>query len=1341
MRLRTALALAVTLPALAAAQPANDTCAGALPIPPTSGFARNRSPVSAPFGSASAAEAAMSCAPIAQNTVWYSFTPAESGRYEFASCPGRAYLATSLKDFAMAVYSGPCTALAEVADGCNDDWCGTQPRVVVELTAGETYRVQVGRYDTAAEATDAIQLSVARTGGAASCAGPVPDLPMNTSVPVATLPGETNDAQVGGGAACFTGLGHLTGPESAGPLRDRVLRFTAPRAGAYSFRTGASARAFDTVLYLTDSCVAASSPPQIYGPPNQCLAAANRTVGTTSAQEEVSCVPLSAGQQVYVWVDEGLEQTAPANGGTVNLEVTDCRFETEPNDTPATASGLACNLTAAIQTGGDVDFFSLGTPAAGSRLFAMAETISAGSASQQLQMRVTTGTDTVEFDTADLDTEFGGSSPGLAGTPLTAVPHYLRISHDTASTGVLQPYHVYAVLQSGAPTPEVEPNDTPATATTGANNYFRGTSSSTSDFDFFAFEARAGDLVYLALDTVPDRVAGAGANHSLALWNAAGQQLFVNDANTVVNVSPSNGTLTSTLPAGPSEHLVYRVPATGLYWARVGREHATNPNADYLLSISIDCGAGGGLTSPSLSSVTPATGSSLGGELVTLSGAGFGVTSSVRFGGREATVSDVTPLQLVVRTPVGDDGPADVSVSNFGHAASTLSGAFTFVTPAGPPVVADVTPSQGVAAGGQRVTVTGQLFKPGAEVTFDVGGDVRAGTAVNVLNLAQLTVVTPAHVPGAATVTVRNPADGLSGSLPNGYRFNGPPTLTAVSPATGLISGGATVTLTGTRFVSGALVRFGTGAGTAVNVDPSGESLTVVTPAAATYGLVHVVVINPDGQQTRLNDGFRYQLPAPALSAVTPASGPSSGGTSLTLTGTDFFDAPTVLVNDVPASNVTRLSATQVTAVTPPGTPGVVNVALANTDGQQATLVGAFAYVAAPTVTSLSPANGPALGGTRITLTGADFQQGALVRIGGSPAFAVTVTSATTLTALTPAGPEGAADVEVINADSQRGVLAGGFTFDGAPALTSLAPTVGATAGGTVVTLSGAGFAAGVEVHFGAEAATTVTRVSSTTLTAVAPPSPMRVVGVTVRNADGQSTTLASAFRYVSGATVTELAPSAGDVSGGTVVRLSGEGFGAQTQVRFGASASPLVTLVNATTLDAVTPPHAAGAVDVTVVNPDGAEATLEQAFTFTRSAPRIAAVAPASGTTSGGTLLSISGGGFAPTATVTVGGAAMTDVVMASPELLRGRAPAHAAGTVDVVVTNDDGQSATAVAAYTYVATPEGNTGVADGGNGGLGEAPTTEPPPSSGCGCAGVEGSALMFAALGLLCRRRRS
>jgi len=88
-------------------------------------------------------------------------------------------------------------------------------------------------------------------------------------------------------------------------------------------------------------------------------------------------------------------------------------------------------------------------------------------------------------------------------------------------------------------------------------------------------------------------------------------------------------------------------------------------------------------------------------------------------------------------------------------------------------------------------------------------------------------------------------------------------------------------------------------------------------------------------------------LAPPTLSAITPGSGPTRGGTVVTLTGANFQTGATVTIGGAAATNVSVLSATQLIATTPVGSAGARAVVVTNPDGQSATLAGGFFYTSA----------------------------------------------------------------------------------------------------------------------------------------------------------------------------------------------------------------------------------------------------------------------------------------------------------------------------------------------------------------------------------------------------------
>ncbi|MFL6214057.1 MAG: IPT/TIG domain-containing protein [Blastocatellia bacterium] len=86
--------------------------------------------------------------------------------------------------------------------------------------------------------------------------------------------------------------------------------------------------------------------------------------------------------------------------------------------------------------------------------------------------------------------------------------------------------------------------------------------------------------------------------------------------------------------------------------------------------------------------------------------------------------------------------------------------------------------------------------------------------------------------------------------------------------------------------------------------------------------------------------------PAPSVSSISPTSGPSSGGTSVTISGANFLSGATVTFGGTSAINVIVSNSTTITATTPANTTGAVDVTVTNTDGQSGTLANGFTYTA-----------------------------------------------------------------------------------------------------------------------------------------------------------------------------------------------------------------------------------------------------------------------------------------------------------------------------------------------------------------------------------------------------------
>ncbi|MCA1690226.1 MAG: IPT/TIG domain-containing protein, partial [Actinobacteria bacterium] len=200
------------------------------------------------------------------------------------------------------------------------------------------------------------------------------------------------------------------------------------------------------------------------------------------------------------------------------------------------------------------------------------------------------------------------------------------------------------------------------------------------------------------------------------------------------------------------------------------------------------------------------------------------------------------------------------------------------------------------------------------------------------------------------------------------------------------------------------------------------------------------------------------QAPAPALTAVNPASGPEAGGTTVVLTGTDLTGATAVSFGPTAATSFTVDSPTQITATAPPGT-GTVDVSVTTPGGTSPTgSADRYTYTppppptgGTPVVTSVAPASGPTTGGTGVVVFGAHLDGATIVRFGGAVGTVLGVSAdGTQLVALSPPG-SGTVDVSVTTPAGRSPTSAGDqFTYTRADpgATTGGATTGGATTGG-----------------------------------------------------------------------------------------------------------------------------------------------------------------------------------------------------------------------------------------------------------------------------------------------------
>jgi hypothetical protein len=178
---------------------------------------------------------------------------------------------------------------------------------------------------------------------------------------------------------------------------------------------------------------------------------------------------------------------------------------------------------------------------------------------------------------------------------------------------------------------------------------------------------------------------------------------------------------------------------------------------------------------------------------------------------------------------------------------------------------------------------------------------------------------------------------------------NPPPTAASVLPATSPEAGGVPIAITGTGFLPGAtvIVTDGTTTVSAVNcVVAGGTTINCVTPVFPINTSATLIVTNPDLQATAPLP-FTYTKSTPFTTTAgnfSPSGGSTNGGTSITITGSDFSSgATTVTVGGIRADQIIVENSSTISVVVPAGSAGNQTILVKNPSGGNGS-PGAYAY-------------------------------------------------------------------------------------------------------------------------------------------------------------------------------------------------------------------------------------------------------------------------------------------------------------------------------------------------------------------------------------------------------------
>jgi hypothetical protein len=364
-------------------------------------------------------------------------------------------------------------------------------------------------------------------------------------------------------------------------------------------------------------------------------------------------------------------------------------------------------------------------------------------------------------------------------------------------------------------------------------------------------------------------------------------------------------------------------------------------------------------------------------------------------------------------------GLRDVSVTTPGG-TTVLPNAFTVIQP--PPVIASISPSEGVVGETYDVTITGTDLNGATSVTFG------PRTTVNSFNVDSETQITanitidPDAIPGANDVSVTTP--GGTAYAAHCFTVYGTPYIETIIPARGMQGENLNVDIVGLNFLGATAISFGPDI--TVNsfqvVSPTQIQVNIKIDSQAAAGLRDVSVTAPAGTATSV-DGFLV-MSIPIVNSVTFNEGSPGETLNVSINGAHFDDATRVTFGwGIVVNSYTVVSSTSIAAditIEDGAFPGMRDVSVSTPRGT-GTLENGFNVLAVPPaiaeIDDLQPASGLPGEEIEIVISGTNFTGATEVSFGeGITVHSFTVDSDTQITAIVDIGRRadvGARDVTV----------------------------------------------------------------------------------------------------------------------------------------------------------------------------------------------------------------------------------------------------------------------------------------------------------------------------------------
>jgi len=534
------------------------------------------------------------------------------------------------------------------------------------------------------------------------------------------------------------------------------------------------------------------------------------------------------------------------------------------------------------------------------------------------------------------------------------------------------------------------------------------------------------------------------------------------------------------------------------------------------------------------------------------------------------------------------------------------------------------------------ITLTGQFFS--AIATVAIGTTNCPTTSVTD---TQIICKLPVGS-GVGAITVTN-AYGTSDNTNPLASFNyDQPYISSVSPATGLSTAGSSVlTITGLNFgpIGTAVSASAT---SVIGVAPTNLTCQVtsahsqiqctITSAGSGSFTVQVIVA---GQISQSSTVLTYS--APTITSVTGPASATTGGSVITISGSNLGSGSSVSISTYPCTSVVVNTAnTQIQCTTSVG-QGMGNVVSVTTGGQTTTLTNAYSYAKANLV-SFSAQSCQTSGGCTTTLSGTNFGLSSIVTFNGQTVLPSSQTQSTITFTVPASCGTNTVSVTVGNQPSANSIL---YSF--APPSISNTTTISIpTVGGTIVTINGQNFCPSVALfnQFSSVVSFTymltsptvtntasciISTISTTSLSCLAPAGQAKQVTVQVKMGTASSSSVLSTISYQPPVIQSYSIPSGASIPaiGGTSITIFGVNFGIiGTISMYGVVLTTQSWSHNRVIFNT---PSGVDIANVTI----SVASQVNSLFTIQYAAPIILSVTPLNGPTTGQTAITIKGSNF----------------------------------------------------------------------------------------------------------------